>query len=231
MSNYSKKKAQEDLEQDVLLETFSKVQSFYDKNKTAVISAAIALIVIVGGSVGYHYYSSAQESKAQQLMANATQAYMNQDYQNALTGSEANFTVGFEQIINNYSITDAANLARYYASVCEFQLGNPEQALNYINDYEIPEGIMGVGPLSFKGVIYTSLGNHEQAAATYIKAAEWDVNEATTPYNYLEAANAYQKAGNNEKAVEYAEKIISDYEQSSQVASAQKLLGMLAAAE
>jgi len=227
----SKKQVKEELEHDVLLDTFSKAQSFYDSNKNAVIGAAIALIVIIGGSIGYYYYSTSQENQAQQLMGQATQAYLQGNFQKALTGSEADFTVGFQQIINNYSMTDAANLARYYAAVSEFKLGNPQEALSYIQEYEVPEGIMGVGPISFNGVIHTELGNHAQAAELYVKAAEWDVNESTTPYNYLEAAKAFHDVGNSAKAEEYAQKIIDEYDNSSQVTDAQKLLGLLATAK
>lgn len=224
----SKKRVKEELEQDILLETFSKAQSFYDNNKMAVIGAAIALIVLVGGSVGWYYYSEAQETKAQQLMGTATQAYLQGNYDEALTGSEADFTVGFQQIINNYSMTDAANLAQYYAAVSEFKLGNPQEALSYMENYEIPEGIMGVGPLSFHGVIHTELGNHAEAANLFVNAANWDENESTTPYNYLEAAKAYYDAGNQAEAQTYAQKIVDEYASSSQITAAQKLLGMLA---
>lgn len=227
----SKKQVKEELEQDVLLETFSKAQSFYDKNKNAVIGAAIAFVLFIGGSVGYYYYAEAQESEAQELMGYASQAYLQGDYQKALTGSNADFTVGFEQIINNYGMTDAANLARYYAAVSTFKLGNYQEALQYIRSYEVPEGIMGVGPLSFHAVIHTELGNHAEAAQMYVKAAEWDVNDSTTPYNYLEAANAFHDAGNNEKAQQYAQKIVSEYDNSDQVTDAERLLGMLAVAE
>lgn len=223
----SKKQAKEELEQDILLETFSKAQSFYDKNKTTLIGAGVAVFIILAGSIGYYYYSSAQEKQAQQLMANATQAYMNQNYEVALRGSQEDFTVGFEQIINNYSMTDAANLAQYYAAVCEFKLGNTQQALGYITNYEVPAGIMGVGPLSFHGVILTELKNHEEAARVYVKAAEWDVNDSTTPYNYLEAAHAFKEAGNRSEARKYAQKIINEYGDSQQATGAQKLLGML----
>lgn len=227
----SKKQVKEELEQDILLDTFSKAQSYYDQYKTAIIGGLIALVVLIAGSVGYYYYSVSQENKAQRMMANASQAYLNQNYETALTGSEANFTVGFEQIINNYSMTEAANLARYYASVCEFHLGNPQEALSYIKQYEIPEGIMGVGPLSFQGVILTELGKHRKAADVYVKAAEWDKNSSTTPYNYLEAARSFQDASNKEQAKKYAQKIVNEYSQSPQVSSAQKILGTLAVAD
>jgi hypothetical protein len=227
----SKKQVKEELEQDILLDTFSRAQSFYDNNRSAIIGAAIAVIVIIGGSIGYYYYATAQEDQAQQLMGRATQAYLQQNYEEALRGSEADFTVGFEQIINNYPITDAANLAHYYAAVSEYKLGNVQEALNYMQGFSVPEGIMGVGPISFHGVLHTELGNHAQAAQMYVKAAEWDKNESTTPYNYLEAAEAFHDAGNRAEAQKYAQLIVDDYGDSNQVTDAQKLLGMLAVAE
>lgn len=224
------KQAKQELEQDPLLETFSKAQSFYDRNKSAVIGGIVAFIVIVGGSLGYYYYSSAQEEEAQELMGYATQYYLNEDYETALTGSEADFTVGFEQIIDNYSMTDAANLATYYAAVCEYNLGNAQQAIAYIEDYDVPEGIMGVGPVSFHAVLLTELGEFEEAARKYVQAAELDENESTTSYNYLEAANAYYTAGNQEEAQTYAQLVVDQYSTSSHAEEAQRLLGMLATA-
>lgn len=225
------KQAKQELERDPLLETFSRAQSFYDKHKMTVIGALIALIVVIGGAVGYYYYSSAQENEAQRLMTQATQDYLRGNYQEALNGSETDFTIGFEQIIDNYPRTDAANLAQYYAAVSEYNLGNIQQALNYIQDFEVPEGIMGVGPISFHGVLLTEIGNHSKAADIYVKAAEWDQNDSTTPYNYLEAANAFYDAGNQAEARNYAQKVVGEYSSSPQAAEAQRLLGMLATAE
>lgn len=226
----AKKLTQEELEQDPFLQSYAKVQNFYLENKNTIVWAGVAVILAIGLSIGYYYYSQSQETKAQQLMGLAETYYLNADYQKALTGSEEDFTVGFEQIINNYSGTEAANLALYYAAVSEYKLGNTEQALNYIQSYEIPDGIMGVAPLSFKAVLLTEMGNHEEAAQAYIEAAELDINESTTPYNYLEAANAFSDAGNTEKAREYAQKVVDEYPNSAQVAGAQRLLGKLMAA-
>jgi len=227
----SKKQVQKDLESDPLLETFSWTQNLFDKNKSAVFGGILAVVLLIGGAIGYYYYSANQEETAQQLLANATNYYMNSDYEKALSGSEADFTIGFEQIINNYSRTDAGNLARYYAAVSEYNLGNVQQAISYIEDYDLPEGILGVGPLSFHAVLMTDAGNLEQAAALYVKAAEWDDNESTTPYNYLEAAQAYYDAENYGEAEKYAGIIVNQYDESNQVSSALRLLGMLTTAE
>ncbi|MFH5833587.1 tetratricopeptide repeat protein [Halalkalibaculum sp. DA3122] len=225
-----RKMTQEELESDPLVQSVERVQSLYVQYKSEIIGGAIALFLIIAGGIGYYYYSQSQERQAQQLMGPAETAFLQSDYQTALNGSDEDFTVGFEQIINNYGGTDAGNLARYYAAVCEYNLGNTERALSYMEDYEVPEGILGVGPLSFMGVLYTDLGQHAQAAQTYLRAAEWDENDATTPYNYLEAASAFYDAGDTAQAREYASIVVRDYPGSEQVPEAERLLGMIAAA-
>lgn len=226
----AKKLTKEELEQDPLLQSYAKVQQTYFENKNTIIGAAVAVILAIALSIGYYYYSQTQENRAQELMGLAETYFLNGDYETALTGSEEDFTVGFEQIINNYSGTKAGNLARYYAAVCEYKLGDTEAALQYIRDFEVTDGIMGVAPLSFKAVLLTETGNHQEAAETYVEAAELDENDATTPYNYLEAANAFNDAGDTEQAKTYARKVVDEYPNSQQVADAQRLLGRLMAA-
>jgi len=94
----------------------------------------------------------------------------------------------------------------------------------------VPDGILGVAPISFHAVLLTESGQHSEAAEKYVQAGEWDENSSTTPYNYLEAANAYHDAGNVAKAEEYAQLIIDNYSSSPQVTEANKLLGQLMAA-
>ncbi len=226
----AKKLTKEELENDPLLQSYSRIRKYYEENRNTIIASGIGVILVLGLAIGYYYYSQSQERKAQNLMGLAETYFLQGDYQSALEGSEEDFTVGFEQIINNYSGTDAGNLALYYAAVCEYNLGNTEQALSYIQKYEVPEGIMGVAPLSFNAVLQTELGDHARAAELYVQAAEWDVNESTTPYNYLEAANAFSDAGNNQQARTYAQKVVDEYPNSSEVAKAQRLLGKLMAA-
>lgn len=224
----AKKMTKEELEQDPLTDYYNRLQNYFYENKSTLIGGIIAVILVVGGVIGWVVYQQSQEEQARNLMTNAEMAFLNGNYQTALEGSEEEFTVGFEQIINNYSSTDAGNLARYYAAVCHYNLGNHQQALSYMQRYEVPEGILGVGPISFHAVIHTELGNHQQAAELYVQAAEWSTNESTTPYNYLEAAQAYNDAGNSEEAQRYARMVVEDYPESSVAADAERLLGMLA---
>lgn len=218
---------EEELEQDPFLKSYAKTAQFYQENRNVIIGSAVAVILAIALAIGYHYYQKSQNEEAQRLMSTAEVEYLQGNYESALTGSDEDFTIGFEQVINNYGGTEAGNLARYYAAVCEYNLGDTKQALSYIDKYEVPDGILGVGPLSFHAMMLTETGQHQEAAKLYVKAAEWDENESTTPYNYLEAANAFHDAGDIENAQKYAEMITVNYPNSSQVTEANRLLGQL----
>jgi len=196
----NKRLSKEELEQDALAEFIGKIAQIYQSNKTAVLSLIVGLIVVIGSTVGYYYYSANQEEKAQNLLAVAERYYSNSEFEKALNGDEADFTVGMLQIIDNYSGTDAANLARYYTSVSYFKLGQLQEALTYMSKYDIPDGILGVGPLSFHANLLEENGDLQAAAQMYLRAANHDLNSSTTPYNLLKAADAFIESGNFDEA-------------------------------
>lgn len=224
----SKRKTTEDLEQDLLIEYSSRFMHYYQENKAVVIGGGIAIVAAIGLIIGYFVYSAQQEAVAQNLLGAAEQHFMNAQFDLALHGDDEDFTLGFVQIANNYGSTSAGNLAYYYAAVSEYELGNYESALSYIEDFTVPQGILGVAPISMHAIILLELERYEEAAAMFERAAEWDENESTTPYNLYEAAQAYMEAGMRDEAAELVENILENYESSSVAERAQKLQGRLA---
>ena len=100
--------------------------------------------------------------------------------------------------------------------------------MSYIQNYKHVEGILGVGSLSFEGALLELNGSFDQAAQIYEKAASWDVNDSTTPFNLFKAAQAYKKAGNLDKTTALASKIIQDYPNSPEFVESERLKGQLA---
>lgn len=217
----------EDFEQDLLVEYTSRFMHFYHTNKSAVIGGAIALVVIIAAIIGFTLHSDSQEEEAKNLLGIAEQELLQGNFETALQGNEEEFTLGFEQIANNYSSTEAGNLAHYYSAVSEFELGNYESALSYIEEYDAPEGILGIAPVSLHANILVELKKYEEAAEQFERAASWDDNDSTTPYNLYKAAEAYREAGNTDKALTLVDSIINDYPNSTQIAQAQRLKGLL----
>ncbi len=225
----SKKLSKEDLEQDILIEYSSRFVYFYNQNKAAVIGGGLGIILAIGLVIGYVFYSNQQSQEAEVLLGIAEQALMRGDIEGALYGDDEEFTLGFVQIARNYGRTSSGNLANYYAAIAEFELGNYDEALAFIERFSPPRGILGVAPIAMQANILMELGRYEEAARTFERAANWDVNSSTTPNHLFQAAQAYMEAENNQRAIQHLETILVDYPNSQQATRAQRMLGMIAA--
>jgi len=225
----SKKLSKEDLEQDILIEYSSRFMHFYSQNKAAVWGGSLGIVLAIGLVIGYFIYTSQMEQEAQVLLGVAEQSLMEGNFEQALYGDDDEFTLGFVQIARNYSRTEAGNLANYYAAVSEYELGNFEEALEHIKNFSPPRGILGVAPISLHAIILLDLERYDDAAREFERAARWDENSSTTPYNLFEAAQAHMEAGNNQRALELIDRIIDEYPNSQQFSRAQRLRGMLTA--
>lgn len=204
-----------------------KSQSFIIENKNTLILGAIAILVAVGGLIGFNFYSESQEQKAQVLLSQAQAYFTANEFELALKGDDTSFTPGFETIISNYSGTRAANLARFYAAVSEYNMGNFESALSYMNSFSVPEGILGVSPIAFKASLHNQLGSYEEAAKNYELAANWHETTTTTPLYLIEAAKAYKAAGNNAKALSIINRVLEKYPTGSHSAEAKRVKGQV----
>ena len=226
MSKYLSK---EELQTDPLLQNVAKATTFFNENRTVIIAVFTGIFVIIGSFIGYHYHSIAQEKQAQELLSIIEKYYSEGDYEIALNGNSdgADLTFGFLAIANEFSGTEAGNLANYYASVSSFKLANIEDALIQFEKFEAPSGILGVSPISFYASILKENNNLEKAALTYIKAAEWDVNESTSPYNLLESAKILHKLGKFEEAKQLTERIKRKYPNSTEATEAVRLEGRI----
>lgn len=223
----SKGLKKEDLEQDILIEYSSRFMYYYEQNKATVISGILGILLIVGLVVGFFIYSGQQEQVAQDLLGVAEEQFMRGNYEVALLGDDDDFSLGFVQIADNYRRTSAGNLANYYAAVSEFELGNLEDALERIERFDVPRGIMGVAPISLHAIILSELERYEEAANMYVRAAEWNENSSTTPLNLLEAAQAYREIGDETNALRKVNRILDNYPNSQQATEAQRLKGLL----
>jgi len=223
----AKRLSKEQLETDPLLTSYYLFTSFLKRNMTAVIAASILFVAVIGGGIFYYLYSQAQEAEAQELLVYAEQQFRLDEFETALWGDDDALRTGLVDIINNYGRTNAGNLARYYAAVAESELGNYEDALRYIERFDPPRGILGVGPISFHAVVLSNLGEFSQAADIFEKAAEWDINEATTPQNLFNAAQAAMEADDIARAKRLVDRILNEYEDAQVADQARRLEGML----
>jgi hypothetical protein len=223
----SKNFTKEQLENDALVTGYARTVAYYRDNSTKIIGIAIAFILVIGGLIGYYFYSNNQERAAQAFLGYTEQFFVRADYERALNGDNSLLGVGLNEIIANYGRTNAANLARYYAAISEQELGNSTTALEHMNKFKAPKGILGVGALSFHAVLLDNAGLHKDAANKFKKAADWDENSSTTPQNLLRAAQSAILAGDNRMASSLVEEILNKFETSPSATNALKIKGSL----
>ncbi|MCC5933138.1 MAG: tetratricopeptide repeat protein [Candidatus Cyclonatronum sp.] len=221
--------SKDELEADALVTGYVRALSFYKDNKTSIIGAVVAVTVLIAGILWYVSSSSAAENNAREAMTYAEEQFLSGNFENALFGDEDAFEPGLVEIISRFPRTTAGNLAFYYAAVSFAEIGDYDSALQNIRRFDIPSGVMGVAPKSLHGMILMQLGQYSDASSMFERAANWDLNSATTPFNLLNAAEAAYAAGNYNRAATLARRIKSDYPNSQQAPNAQRLEGMLSA--
>ena len=107
---------------EVLADQLTKTEKFLEENKNLVFIAGGVIILIVAGILGYRYYVNSQNEIALSEMYQAEIYFQNDSLDLALTGDGNSY--GFLDVIEDYGLTKAANLAHYYAGVCYLKKGN-----------------------------------------------------------------------------------------------------------
>lgn len=204
------KKLKDEIQSDALVTRYALLLQWAHNNTKTVRLIAAGAVVLLLGAFGYGWYASNQAAEAQVLLAGPERAMMMGDFNTALYGDGSTVT-GLMALSKKYRGSDAGNIATFYAAVAASRLGEYESALGYIKSFKAPKGIMGVGAIALHAGILESLDRHEEAGKLYVKAAEWDVNDNTTPKYLVAAAQAYLAAGNKRQAANVADRILAEY--------------------
>ena len=184
------------------------------------------LVVVIIALLTYQYYIVPRNAEAADNIAVAEQLFAAGDFDKALNGDGSND--GFLQIVDKYGSTPSGNHARLYAGLCYAQTGKAEEAVKYLEDYELCGDLMvSNAALGALGNCYAQLGQNDKAASTLLKAAKRADNNTLSPLYYLQAGQIYEALGNSSKALECYESIKSDYPQSMQAQDIDKYIERL----
>lgn len=177
-----------------LMETLNKSEAFLTKHKKSLITALIALVVIIGAIIGWNSYSSSRNEKASTALARCQELYMMQDFDKALKGDSLG-TPGFIQISSEYGSTKAGNLANLYAGLCYAKLEKWQEALKYLDNFS-PKGDVMVSPLAVMamGDVYANVKQLDKAIDSFKKAASMADKATESGTNNTVSPIALQKA-------------------------------------
>lgn len=210
---------------EALAEKLHGAESWIERNPKTVIGILAGILLLVGGYFGYQYYKDNQEAEAQREMFQAVYYFEADSLDLALNGDGNN--LGFTQIIDEYGITEAANLANFYAGAAFLKQGKFEVARLYLEDFSSNDLLVQARAYSLIGDTYMEEQNFEDAANFYEKAANYKPNKYFSPAYLMKAALAFERSNNEDKAIAAYDKVINEYHDSPEVQEAKKFKAKL----
>lgn len=188
-------------------EPVAKAQHFIQQNGKTILGLLVAILVIVGGWVGYtQYIVKPKEDKAAEAIIKV-QGYFMMDSSNLVLNGDGQ-NKGALYIINNFGGTKTANLAKYYAGVSYLHLGDFSNAVKYLKDFSTDAKQIQLLALGNLGDAYAELKQNDDAIATYKKAGNsFETDEANSAEYLFRAALLSETLGKNKEALDLYKEI------------------------
>lgn len=191
-------------------EALSNTEHFIEKNQKIIMYVVAAIVIIIGGYMIFKkFYLAPKEEEAQKQIFWAERYFEKDSLDLALNGDGVN--LGFLDIIDEYGITKTANLAHYYAGICLLKQGQYDEAIDYLEDFDSDDQLVGPMAEGAIGDANMELGDNDQALEHYLKAANMQDNQFSTPMFLMKAGWTYEIMGNYEEALKLYERIRTDY--------------------
>ena len=197
----------------VVEEVLGKSEQFIEKNQKLITIVVGALILIVLGYFGFQkFYLAPREKEAQSQMFMA-QKYFEQDSLKLALNGDGNY-LGFLSIIDDYGMTEAANLSHYYTGMIYLKKGDFNNAIVQLKKFESDDEFVGPMATGAIGDAYMEQNNMGKAIEYYLKAADQKKNDLTSPQFLLKAGWACETDGKYDKAIEAYERIQKEFTKS-----------------
>lgn len=193
-------------------ETLNKSEAFVMKYQKPLLGSLVAILVVIAGIIAVNnYVIKPRAERASTLLAQGQDYFNKEDFEKALNGDKAEFP-GFAVIAEDYSSTDAGNLAKLYAGLCYAQLGKMEDAEKYLEKWSPADDQM-VSPaaLGALGNVQASLKKVDDAIATLKKAAALADNNSLSPTLLIQAGELLESQGKKAEALKLYTEVKEKY--------------------
>lgn len=214
-------------------ETASKTEDWIARNQKIILGI---VGVVAVAAIGYLLYTkfivepkevdaADQMFVAQKNFQLATDGTTSDSLYNlALNGSEGKW--GFVRIADEFSGTNAGNLANYYAGMAYLNTGKYDNAITYLEKFSSEDAILKALAIGAIGDAHSQKGHQEEALDFYKKAAEYNKNDFTTPRFLLKAGKTSLALGNKADALKYFTDIKDNFETAQEAQGVDALIGL-----
>lgn len=202
-----------------------KLQYRYEQNKKRINIIVGAVVLLILSGIVYRFYINSQNEKAATAISYA-QRYFEADSTNLALNGDGQHP-GFLKVMKKYSGTKAANLSRYYAGVCYLKMGDYNNAIKYLKDFDGEGTHAAHAAQGAIGDAYMETGKIKEAIAAYEKAASDGQDMALSPLYLQRAGMAYEMNNQPDQAIKAYKKVRDNYPMSPQARDMDKYLARL----
>ena len=198
--------------------------SISKKNQQLIISLVVGGLIIAGAIFGYsELYQKPREAKAADALFSA-ERYFALDSSNLVLNGDGT-SKGALYVIKEFSGTDAANLAKYYAGVSYFRTGDFNKSIEFLKDFSTDAKQVQAIAYGTIGDAYSELKKNQEAIDAYKKAGAYFPEDEAISSEYLyRAAALLELNGKNEDALAIYKEIKAKYPKSEKGFNADKYI-------
>ena len=204
-------------------EALTRTEQFIEDNQKILTIIVGVIVVLV---VGYTFFKKVvvqpryKEALSQMYVA---ERYFEKDSFNLALNGDGN-NLGFLDIIDQYKITKAANLSKYYAGISYLHLGQYDDAINYLSRFHGRDVMVSVVALGAIGDAWMQQGDKEKALDYYLKAANKTKADFVTPIYLMKAGEVLENLKRYDKALEVYTEIKEKYPKSKEAQNIEKYI-------
>jgi len=197
----------------------SRAEDFVAKNQKYIIGfLTVAVLAVVGYLLYQKFVAEPNQEEAANEMFTAQQNFQkaldgtasDSLFKLSLNGSEGK--LGFVQIADQYSGTDAGNLANYYAGIAYLNTGKYTEAIQSLEKFSTKDAIIDALAKGAIGDAFAQKNQQKEALEYYLKAVKAGSNEFTTPRFLKKAGQTELALGNKADALKHFTEIKEKYE-------------------
>jgi tetratricopeptide (TPR) repeat protein len=190
-------------------------EQFLEANQKLIGIIIGTIVVVTVGYLGMNkFYLEPRSTEAQEQMFMAQNYFEKDSFNLALNGDGNN--PGFLDIIDDFGSTDAGNLAKYYAGVSYLQLGQFDNALDYLKKFSTDDLLLGPVSVGAQGDAQLELGKTDKAISLYTEAYKMNDNDLTTPLYMLKAGELLESSNKAADALKLYETIKQKFPESNE---------------
>ena len=198
-------------------------ESFIEQYQNQISWGLLIIILIVFGIFALNkYVLTPRAEKASYELSKAEYQFGEKNWQVALEGDGAE-CIGFTGVIEEYGSTDAGHVAKYYAGVCAYKLGNYEEAADYLKSFKSDNEVLNLEAKILLGDTYVELDETEKAVSAFDKVAKKH-NSVFSPRALKKQGLALESLGKKDEALKAYQKIKDDYNSSDEARDIDKYI-------